>query len=117
MVEALVCRPARPAHDIVDRGDPEPVRHPRDRGKALLDPRLAGLESKMEIPERVLRQESGGTAGRVDLKSPHAGEIRGPRDGTRIQRTDMAVDPAEGHGVGGRDTVSGLPPDEPYRGP
>src|SRR3989442_14898359 len=70
----------------------------------------------MELPERVLRQESGGTAGRVDLKSPHAGEIRGPLEGPRIQRTDMAVDPAGDHGVVGRCTDEGPPREEPSLG-
>src|SRR3989449_10144798 len=71
----------------------------------------------MEIPERVLRQESGGTAGCVALKAPHAREIRGPLEGPRIQRTDMAVDPAGDHGVVGRYAVEVLSREEPSLGP
>jgi len=60
---------------------PEAVRHPRDGGKTAFDPGLAALESKMELPECVFRQESGGTAGCVDLKSPRADQIGGPLEG------------------------------------
>ena len=116
-LEALVCRPPRTAHDIVDRGDPEPVRHPRDRGKAALDPCLAGLESEMELSECVLRQESGRTAGCVDFKSPHAGEARGPLEGHRIQRADVAVDPPSDDGVVGRYAIEILSRQEASLGP
>src|SRR5437867_1379278 len=71
----------------------------------------------MELPECVLRQESGRTAGCVDFKAPHAGEVRGPLEGHRIQRADVAVAPPSDDGEVGRYAIEILSRKEASLGP
>ena len=109
---ALVRGPPGSGHDIVDRRNPEAMGHSRNGGEAAPDPRLVGLEPPMELPERVLRQDDGWTAGGVDLEAPRASQIRRELEGLRIQRSEVAVDSARDDGVVGRGAIEVLPEEE-----
>src|SRR5437867_6112237 len=116
-VRALVCPPLRYAHDVVDRRNAEAMSHPRHRWQPALDRRFVALEPRMELRERVLLQDAGRSAGRVDLEPPRARGIGRGLERPRIERSHMAVDPARDDSVVRRGAVEVLTREESPLGP